>query len=61
MTLSKLFAPDTGTRINFTLTEQSDCLKKLKENDPRYREAFAIIHRGKERLTKNNKLNVLTQ
>ncbi|MDR0724392.1 MAG: hypothetical protein LBF59_00090, partial [Prevotellaceae bacterium] len=28
----KLFAEDTGTRINFTRPEQSDCLKKLTEN-----------------------------
>jgi hypothetical protein len=54
---TKLFAPDTGTRINFTRPEQSDCLKKLTENDPRYQEAVTIIRRGKERLMKSSFLD----
>ena len=53
-----LFAPDTGTRINFTRPEQSDCLKKLTANDPRYQEAVTIISRGKERLMKGSLLLV---
>jgi hypothetical protein len=39
-----------GARINFTRPEQSDCLKKLTANDPRYQEAATIIRRGKEQI-----------
>ncbi|MDR2382808.1 MAG: hypothetical protein LBD76_02865 [Prevotellaceae bacterium] len=51
-----LFAENTGTRINFTRPEQSDCLKKLPENDPRYQEAITIIRRGRDRLIYQNQI-----
>jgi hypothetical protein len=49
---TKLFAADTGTRLNFTRPEQSDCLKKLTKDEPRYKEAITIIRRGHDRLLK---------
>jgi hypothetical protein len=45
-----LFAADTGTRINFTRPERSDCLKNLTENDPRYHEVITIIRHGQNKL-----------
>ncbi|MDR2409707.1 MAG: hypothetical protein LBE13_16575, partial [Bacteroidales bacterium] len=41
-------------RINFTRPEQSDCLKKLTKNDPRYQESIIIIRRGKDQLIKKS-------
>jgi hypothetical protein len=54
-----LFAANTGTGINFTRPERSDCLKKLTENDPRYQESITIIRRGQERLIKIGNISIL--
>ena len=40
-----------GTQVNFTRPEESVCLRGFKDkNDPKYREAVAIIERGMARL-----------
>ena len=45
--------PLQGTQINFTRPEYSPCLKGFQDkNDPKYREALAIIRAGKAMLQK---------
>jgi hypothetical protein len=47
-----------GPQISFDRPELSPCLKSLKKNSKKYKEALAIIYKGQERLNENPRLDM---